>query len=43
MLPLERLWNEQNRTAVLAISSTIIVIIAAVDWRTKPYVSLGFL
>jgi len=43
MLALERLWYEQNRIPVLAISGTIILIIAIVDWWTKPYVSLGFL
>jgi PAS domain S-box-containing protein len=43
MLPLERLWHEQNRTPVLAISGIIILVIAVVDWWTKPYVSLGFL
>jgi len=43
MLPLERLWREQSRTPVLAISGVIIAIVAAVDWWTKPYVSLGFL
>jgi PAS domain S-box-containing protein len=43
MAPLERLWEERNRTAVLAMSGAIILIIAAVDWWTKPYVSLGFL
>jgi PAS domain S-box-containing protein len=43
MVPLERLWEERHRTRVLAISGTIIFIIAAVDWWTKPYVSLGFL
>jgi len=43
MLPLERLWHAQNRTPVLAISSIIILVIAVVDWWTKPYVSLGFL
>jgi hypothetical protein len=43
MLPLERLWREQSRTPVLAISGAIILIVAAVDWWTKPYVSLGFL
>jgi len=43
LVPLERLWEERNRTPVLAISGTIIFIIAAVDWWTKPYVSLGFL
>src|ERR1017187_9924620 len=43
MLSLERLWRDRNRTPVLAISGTIILLIAAVDWWTKPYVSLGFL
>jgi PAS domain S-box-containing protein len=43
MLPLERLWQSQNRTPVLAISGIIILVIAVVDWWTKPYVSLGFL
>src|SRR5208337_3711981 len=43
MLPLERLWHDQNRTPVLAISGIIILVVAVVDWWTKPYVSLGFL
>jgi PAS domain S-box-containing protein len=43
MVSIERLWNERNRNKVLAISGVIIVVIAIVDWRTKPYVSLGFL
>ena len=43
MLTLERLWDERNRMAVLAVSVVMIAAIAAVDWRTKPYVSLGFL
>jgi len=43
MLSLERLWHERSRTPVLAISGTIILLIAVVDWWTKPYVSLGFL
>jgi len=43
MPPLEQLWEESNRTRVLAISSAIIFVVAVVDWRTKPYVSLGFL
>ena len=43
MLPLERLWDERNRNPVLIVSGAIILIIAAVDWWTKPYVSLGFL
>ena len=43
MLPLERLWDERNRTPVLAVSASVILVIATVDWWTKPYVSLGFL
>jgi PAS domain S-box-containing protein len=43
MLPLERLWREQSRTPVLTVSGALILIVAAVDWWTKPYVSLGFL
>jgi PAS domain S-box-containing protein len=43
MVFIERLWNERNRTPVLLISGFIILVIAVIDWRTKPYVSLGFL
>jgi PAS domain S-box-containing protein len=43
MLHVERLWYDRNRTPVLTISGAIILAIAALDWWTKPYVSLGFL
>jgi two-component system, LuxR family, sensor kinase FixL len=43
MLPWDQLWDERNRTAVLVVSGSIILIVAAVDAWTKPYVSLGFL
>jgi two-component system sensor kinase FixL len=43
MLSVERLWDDRNRTRVLAVSAAAILVIAAVDWWTKPYVSLGFL
>jgi len=43
MVRLERLWEERNRAPVLAVSGGIILVIAAFDWWTKPYVSLGFL
>lgn len=39
----ERVWEQSNRTLMLALSGFIILIVAVVDWRTKPYVSLGFL
>src|SRR5579863_5094542 len=40
---LDRLWEEQNRTPVLLLSGAIVLVVAVVDWLTKPYVSLGFL
>jgi two-component system sensor kinase FixL len=43
MLNLESIWEPRNRTAVLLCSVGIVVAIAALDWWTKPYVSLGFL
>lgn len=43
MLPVEDIWEDRNRALVLASSATIIVVVAMVDWWTKPYVSLGFL
>jgi two-component system, LuxR family, sensor kinase FixL len=43
MLNLEWVWEPRHRAAVLLTSGSIVVGIAAVDWWTKPYVSLGFL
>jgi two-component system, LuxR family, sensor kinase FixL len=43
MLNLEWIWEPRNRTAVLLTGAATILAIAAVDWWTKPYVSLGFL
>jgi len=43
MQRLEWMWDEGNRTRVLVASGAIILAIALVDWKTKPYVSLGFL
>jgi len=43
MLSLERVWEQRNRIPVLTVSAAILVAIAALDWWTKPYVSLGFL
>ena len=41
---LETVWDEPRRKPfVLIISASTMVTIAAVDWWTKPYVSLGFL
>lgn len=43
MWPLERVWEERNRTPVLLASGAIILIIALADWWTKPFVAFGVL
>ncbi len=43
MVQLDWMWEERNRNRVLAWSCSVIAGIAIIDWRTKPYVSLGFL
>ncbi|MGO9863265.1 MAG: LuxR C-terminal-related transcriptional regulator [Terriglobales bacterium] len=43
MLNLELMWEARNRTTVLLTSTATVFAIAAIDWWTKPYVSLGFL
>jgi two-component system sensor kinase FixL len=37
------LWNKQNRIAILSVSLALILVLAVVDWLTKPYFSIGFL
>jgi DNA-binding CsgD family transcriptional regulator/PAS domain-containing protein len=39
----EIIWDTKNRTAILAFSAVLVLVIAVVDWWTKPYFSLGFL
>ena len=39
----EWLGDERNRTTTLVASAAMILTIALADWRTEPYVSLGFL
>jgi PAS domain S-box-containing protein len=39
----ERIWEPRSRTIILLVSASGVLAIAAVDWWTKPYVSLGFL
>src|SRR5580693_1972676 len=43
MLNLEWIWEPRNRIPVLLTSMGIVLVIAVIDWWTKPYVSLGFL
>src|SRR6202050_5749904 len=40
---LEQIWEQRNRKTLLVISPVAVLAIAAVDWWTKPYFSLGFL
>src|SRR5579871_3093943 len=43
MWRLDRVWEQSNRTGVLALSGGIILVVALIDWWTEPFVSLGFL
>lgn len=43
MFQLEIIWDRKNRTVILASSAVLVLVIALVDWWTKPYFSLGFL
>ncbi len=43
MWRLERVWEERNRTPVLLVSCSIILIVAIADWWTKPFVAFGVL
>ena len=40
---LDRLWSEGNRKLVLAVSGTLILLIAGLDWWTDKYLALGLL
>jgi len=39
----ERIWEQRSRTTVLVASGFVVLAIAALDWWTKPYFSMGFL
>ena len=43
MARLESIWDERHRGRVLTASALLVLAIAVVDWRTLPYLSLGFL
>ena len=43
MPPFERVWEDRNRTLVLLVSGASVLVVALVDWWTKPYVGFGFL
>lgn len=39
----ERIWEQRSRSTVLVASGFAVLAIAALDWWTKPYFSMGFL
>jgi two-component system, LuxR family, sensor kinase FixL len=43
MLNILAVYSESNRRRNLLIATAVVAVIAIVDWRTKPYISLGFL
>jgi PAS domain S-box-containing protein len=43
MAPLQWIWEKRNRARVLLTSAALTLLIALVDWRVEPYVSIGFL
>jgi two-component system sensor kinase FixL len=43
MMDLQQIWEPRNQVRVLAVSGSLTLAIALLDWWTKPYISLGFL
>lgn len=41
--PLSIIYAPVNRTRLLVVAGLLFILIAAVDWRIEPYISLGFL
>ncbi len=37
------LYSRKNRTLFLIAAALLIVLVATIDWLTKPYISIGFL
>jgi PAS domain S-box-containing protein len=42
-MELSSIYSEDNRKRFLVVAALLIVIIAVVDWQTKPFISIGFL
>src|ERR1700745_3273308 len=41
--PLSTIYAPENRTRLLLVAATLGTVVAAIDWWTEPYISLGFL
>jgi len=37
------IYSERNRKSFLVAAAIFVVVIAVVDWQTKPFISIGFL
>ncbi len=37
------IYSSKNRTSLLILAAFLIIVIAVIDWLTKPYISIGFL
>jgi len=37
------IYSQKNRTPFLVVAALLVVVIAIIDWLTKPYISIGFL
>jgi len=42
-MQIQKLWQDENRTRILAASFAIIALIAVIDSRTHSFLALGFL
>jgi two-component system sensor kinase FixL len=42
-MELSSIYSRKNRTSFLTAAAILIVLIATIDWLTKPYISIGFL
>ena len=42
-MELASIYSRENRTRFLIAAAILIVLIATIDWLTKPYISIGFL
>jgi PAS domain S-box-containing protein len=42
-MELSSIYTRKNRTPFLLIAALLIMLIATIDWLTKPYISIGFL
>ncbi len=42
-MEISSIYSEENRKRFLVLAAVLIVVIALVDWQTKPFISIGFL